>query len=309
MIKKNIGIIGCGNIAIEYLKVLKKIKYFNIYGITSKTNKNCIEVARKFSINKVFKNYYELSNDKNIDIIFILVSYKSIYEVCSKVIKFQKPFFLEKPPGLSLNQANKLYLLSTKFKVKNMVGFNRRYYSIFEKGKKIITSRGKLLGLSIEGHERAWNKKFNLNNWFFANSIHTIDLINYFGGEVKEKSIYTKRYNKLISNIALSFIFKSGAIGTYQSFWHSPGGWSVTLYGEGVTVIFKPLENGYYLLTNSNIPKSIKPDNKDLIYKPGFYKQMKIFEDYIANNKRNVDLQDLKSSFKTMQLMDKILHT
>jgi len=307
MKSQNIGIIGCGNIVIEYLKVLEKFKNLNVYGITSKTNKNCHKVAKEFSINKVFKNYYELSKDKNIDIIFILVSYKSIYEVCSKIIKFKKPFFIEKPPGLSLTQVNNLYLLAKKYKVKNMVGLNRRYYSIFEKGKELINSRGKLLGLSIEGHERAWNKKFNLNNWFFANSIHTIDLINFFGGDIKEKSFFVKKYNKVISNIVLSFIFKSGAIGTYQSFWYSPGGWSVTLYGEGIKVVYKPLEHGYYTLNNSNKQKNIKPDNKDLIYKAGFYRQMKAFEEYIINNIKHIDLQDLKSNLKTIKLMDNIL--
>ena len=308
MIKKNIGIIGCGNISIEYLKVLQKIKSFNVYGITSKTNKNCNKVAKQFSINKVFRNYLELASDTNIDIILVLVSYKSIYDVCSKIIKFQKPFFLEKPPGLSLSQAKHLSLLSYKFKVKNMIGLNRRYYYIFEKGKKIINSHGKLLGLSVEGHERAWNKKFNLKNWFIANSIHTIDLINFFGGEIKEKNFHTSSHNKVISNIVMSFVFKSGAVGSYQSFWHSPGGWSVTLYGEGVTVTFKPLEKGYYFLTNSNKAKLIKSNKNDLLYKVGFYKQMKVFEDYILKNKKHDDLQDLKSILKTIKLMDDVLN-
>ena len=74
MISRNIGIIGCGNIVTEYLQVLQKVKSFNVYGITSKTNKNCYDIAKKFSINKVFKNYNDLCKDNQIDIIFILVS-------------------------------------------------------------------------------------------------------------------------------------------------------------------------------------------------------------------------------------------
>ena len=180
MIKKNIGIIGCGNISIEYLKVLQKIKSFNVYGITSKTNKNCNKVAKQFSINKVFRNYLELASDTNIDIILVLVSYKSIYDVCSKIIKFQKPFFLEKPPGLSLSQAKHLSLLSYKFKVKNMIGLNRRYYSIFEKGKKysysemwyptveelinnnFITSVVSLASSSLRNLEKELNKSYKI---------------------------------------------------------------------------------------------------------------------------------------------------
>ena len=48
-------------------------------------------------------------------------------------------------------------------------------------------------------------------------------------------------------------MFKDGKIGTYQSNWYSPGGWLVKLYGEGVTVIFDPLESGYYKNTNNKL--------------------------------------------------------
>tara|TARA_Y100001970_G_C14211637_1_gene847284 strand:+ start:162 stop:1091 length:930 start_codon:yes stop_codon:yes gene_type:complete len=304
--KIKIGIIGSGNISVEYLKILQNFKTFDLQGITSKTNKNSFKLARKFRIKRVYYNYIEMAKSSDIDALFILVSYNKIYDVTSKIIKFRKPFFLEKPPGLSLSETKKLSLFATKYKVKNMVGFNRRFYSIFEKGKKIIESKGKLLGISIEGHERAWNKKFNLKNWLFANSIHTLDLINYFGGDISLKKIYIKNFRGLKSNITCNFKFKSGAIGLYQSFWFSPGGWSVKLYGEGVTVFFKPLENGYYYLEN-NIKKNILPNSYDLKYKPGFYKQLKVFENYLNKNKRDNNMHDLKSCLKTVKLIDNIL--
>ena len=304
--KINIGIIGCGGITIEYLKVFKLFRSFKIQGITSKTNKNCERIATKYKIKKIYKNYIEMAQDNKIDAIFILVSYKSIYEVSSSVMKYSKPLFIEKPPGLSLKETKKLSILAKKYKIKNMVGFNRRFYSIFEKGLNIISAKGKLLGLSIEGHERAWNKKFDLSKWLFANSIHTLDLVDYFGGKIKSKKSYVKRYKKLQSNIVCNFKFFSGTIGTYHSFWYSPGGWSVKLYGEGVTVVFKPLEKGYYYNNLSSQKKIIKPNNYDLKYKPGFYKQLKIFENYLLNNKKDIKMHDLQSCLKTIKLINAI---
>ncbi|MAT48418.1 MAG: hypothetical protein CMA27_01145 [Euryarchaeota archaeon] len=303
--KINIGIIGSGKITNEYLKILIKLKTFNLEGITSKTNKNSFKIAKRFKINKVYKNYKEMANSKNIDALFVLVSYNNIYKVTKEIIKYRKPIFIEKPPGLSLQETKKLFQLSKKHKVKNMVGLNRRYYSIFEKGKKIISSKGRLLGLSIEGHERAWSKNFRLNNWLFANSIHTLDLINFFGGNVDSKKIYINKYKGLNSNISCNFMFKSGALGLYQAFWYSPGGWSVKLYGEGVTVIFNPLEKGYYFLNDSK-KRVILPDKIDLLYKPGFYKQIKVFENYILKNKKDKNMHDLKSCLKTITLLDNI---
>ena len=48
----NLGIIGTGNIALEHLKVISKIKNLNPYGITSKTNKN----SKKWVIS-IFSKY------------------------------------------------------------------------------------------------------------------------------------------------------------------------------------------------------------------------------------------------------------
>ena len=72
-----------------------------------------------------------------------------------------------------------------------MVCFNRRHYSIFKKGIEIINKNGKLLGISIEGHERFWKVEQNYSKkikdkWIYANSIHTIDLLRFFGGDVKK---------------------------------------------------------------------------------------------------------------------------
>ena len=80
-----------------------------------------------------------------------------------------------------------------------MVGFNRRYYSIFHKGLDVIDKHGRLLGVSIEGHERFWkivNGGFPdtvKENWIYANSTHTIDLLRLLGGEIKSIHTLSKR--------------------------------------------------------------------------------------------------------------------
>ena len=71
-------------------------------------------------------------------------------------------------------------------------------------------------------------------------------------------------------------------------------------------MFFKPLENGYYYLEN-NIKKNILPNSYDLKYKPGFYKQLKVFENYLNKNKRDNNMHDLKSCLKTVKLIDNIL--
>ena len=144
----------------------------------------------------------------------ILVSSEEIYPVLNKIIPYRIPFFVEKPPGLNFFAIEKLCKKVKKYKLKNMVGFNRRYYSNFLKGINIINQHGKLLGITIEGHERYWKiekliSKKNKDNLLYSNSSHVIDLFRFFAGEIKSiKSFSTKRFNKkpdqFSSNLSLS---------------------------------------------------------------------------------------------------------
>ena len=147
--------------------------------------------------------------------------------------------------------------MAENYNTKNMVGFNRRYYSVFHEGIKIIKENGNLLGLSVEGHERFWKQTNNSilkelrDNWLYANSTHTIDLLRFFGGETESfNSISSTLKEKNGDQYVASMKFDSGALGTYTSHWYSPGGWSATLFGEGITVIFKPLEKGVWIDDN-----------------------------------------------------------
>ena len=101
-------------------------------------------------------------------------------------------------------------------------------------------------------------------NWIYGNSTYTIDLLRFFGGEITAIDAHSKRLNeKNGDQFVAAMEFESGALGTYTSHWYSPGGWSVFLYGEGVTVKFKPLEKGVWIDTEFREHK-ILPDKVDL---------------------------------------------
>ena len=98
--------------------------------------------------------------------------------------------------------------------------------------------------------------------------------------------------------------FESGALGTYTSHWFSPGGWSATLYGEGITVKFSPLEKGVWIDTGLR-EHEIYPDKVDLKYKPGFYRQMESFVEMVRKGCLNPPGMELGDAFETMLLAQK----
>ena len=282
-------------------------------GVTSRTISKAKELSNDYQIEHVCNNVYELIEKCAVDALLVFVSADQIFSLTKELIPLQIPLFIEKPPGLIPEQTNTLSKLAEKHGTKNMVGYNRRFYSIFHKGIEIIKNSGRLLGVSVEGHERFWkvvNRKPQniLDNWLYANGTHTIDLLRFFGGEITSFNTISKSFKERNGDQFVATVeFESGSLGTYTAYWYSPGGWSVTLYGEGVTVIFKPLEESKWIDTNFTEYK-IEPDELDKKYKPGFYGQLKAFCNMLKNGSLEWPGQDLAGALKTMQLAQKLLY-
>ncbi|MBD3271937.1 MAG: hypothetical protein GF384_05315 [Elusimicrobia bacterium] len=304
-----IGIIGAGNMARKHLAVIQALDNAEAVGITSRTMSKAHDVAKEFTISICVSSPEELVKKAQPDALMVLVSENQMTKVVQNVLSFRRPLFIEKPAGLTLDDNTMLAEEADKKGVPTMVGFNRRYYSIYKKGIDIINQHGPLLGLAIEGHERMWRirdgGKFSehvMEQWLYANSTHTIDLLRYFGGNISQihsfaRSIKEKKGDQFVAAVA----FENGAIGTYQANWYSPGGWKVLLYGDGVTVEYKPLESGRWIDKKFNIHE-IKPDEIDINFKPGLYRQLEAFTFLVRDNKKDDTMLDLKGSCKTMQL-------
>ncbi len=308
------ALIGAGWVAREHLAVLKSLADIDLVGISSRTLSKAQTLADEFGIRNIYANIDSLVKKSQPDALLILVSEDQIFPVARKALKFGLPLFLEKPAGLNPKQNLQLAKEAQKRKVLTMVGFNRRYYSIFHQGLKIIRQHGPLLGVFIEGHERMWRvrdaKKFSkkvLDHWIYANSTHTIDLLRFFGGEVKKvKAVSKRRFSEALGDQFAAVVeFKSGALGQYQAHWYSPGGWRVVLYGDGVTVEFKPLEKGTW--TDKNfVQHVIEPQDCDLKFKAGFYEQLVAFVKMVRGKKLSWPSVNLRESYKTMALAQKI---
>jgi len=304
-----LAIIGAGKISQEHLRVIKFINKFEVVGIYSRTSKKSHSLAKKFKIKNVYNSIEGMIEKEKPDAIAVFVSAENMYNVLKKIIKYKIPTFFEKPAGLSFNETIKLQKLSNKYKTKNMVGLNRRFYSVFRKGIKFLKKNGGIKGFLIEGHERFWKIKSSINkkvynNWIYANSIHTLDLLRFFGGEVKDFKSYSND-DGISKNFTISLKFKNNLIGTYLSNWNSPGGWSVTLYGRRFTVLFKPLEKGFIIDRKFKIKKII-PEKYDKKFKPGFYEQLITFRNLVLSGKLKKPGQSLDDLVNTIRLIKSI---
>ncbi len=306
-----LGIIGAGSIARKHLEAVAGIDWMRVVGLTSRTRSKAETLLNDFAIPDCCDDINELIESCRPDALLITVSADQMYSVTKEVFKRRLPFLMEKPPGLDPGETKRLAEIAGELSVPNMVGYNRRYYSIFHKGLNIIKEHGALLGVAIEGHERFWKIAGEVNDhirdrWIYVNSTHTIDLLRFFGGElVNVHALKNNHLEKRGDQFAAVMEFESGALGSYISYWYSPGGWGVRLFGEGVTVEFMPLEEGKWS-GQDLIAHSISPDEVDVLYKPGFLRQMEAFGKLVQTEILEWPGVGLQEAFKTMLLAKKI---
>ena len=102
----NWGIIGLGNVALEFAKAFKDTNNSKLIGISSNTQDKIQKFKEKFGINKeyCFSNYQDLLNSNNIDIVYIALPNSMHEEWILKSINNNKNILVEKPAFMNLSE-------------------------------------------------------------------------------------------------------------------------------------------------------------------------------------------------------------
>jgi len=305
--KLKILFIGAGNITKQHLTVLEKLIDLKHSWICSRTNSKSKKLANFFFMKHTEETYeyFLKKNKKNIDGIFILVSADHIFRVTKKILKFKIPVFIEKPPGLNIKQLNELNNLSIKYKTSNLVGYNRRHYSIIQKLKNKLKNE-KVISAHVEAHERFWllkktvKDKFILKNWITANTSHVFNLLIFLLGDFKKVISFSKNnFNKenIEVNTSALIEFKNKIFATFKTNWNVPGGFLIKIFCTKNTYILEPLEK-CIVINKKFKKKEIKSSEYDIVNKDGFYLQKKTFIKIINRKKYYNDLANILGTYK-----------
>ena len=136
----------------------------------------------------------------------------------------------------------------------------------------------------------------------FANSIHSVDLIRFFGGDVKK-----------IKSDSIPNEFKFQATGIcendiefcYSSNWNESKIWNITILADDIKIVFEPLEKGKIITKNDEI--EIIPSAEDIHFKPGFFSQLSYFlENVVTKNDTTWPGSNLEDHKKSIKLVEDI---
>lgn len=278
-------IIGAGNIALEYAHILSDLGVsYQVIGRGGKSAAAFVE----FTGHDVFIGGLDkyISEEPQIpDFAIIAVSVDQLSDVSARLLDYGvKKLLIEKPAAL-----NREELEAIVKKVKGQqayVAYNRRYLASVQSALDQIEEDGGVRSFHFEFTE--WPSRIlsyeqpprALENWFYLNSTHVVDLAFFIGGFPKEISCF----NSGSLDWHSPAVFGGAGITTdkvpfsYKADWGSAGRWSVEIMTSKRRFLFAPLEQlKEQRLNDVNVYNVEIDDSMDTKYKPGFFKQTKAF--------------------------------
>ena len=214
MKKVNWGIIGLGQIAIQFADAFKYVKNAKLKGISSRSLNNLVNFRKKFNIDKNFSflDYQDLINCREIDIIYIALPHSLHYNWIKKCIERNKKILVEKPATINLKEIEEIKNLVLKKEIFFAEGFMYRYHPQISKVLDLLNG-------SIIGNLLYMESYFGVNilekkNFFGFKKRKKIDETNRLfnkdlgGGAILDLGCYPVSFSLLISSLISKFNHK-----------------------------------------------------------------------------------------------------
>lgn len=272
-----VTIVGAGNMAREHARAFKNVPGVHLAGIYSRTRSKAEALAAEFGIERVYDSVADLYRGTHADLVIVAVFETAMSKVSKECFEYPWTVFLEKPPGYNLEDADIIYTAAKAKGRKVIVGLNRRFLSStqaaagdLEKnpGRRYIHVQDQQ---SLDVAASIGHPEVVVKNWMYANSIHLVDYIRFFGrGKVTAVRPIISWDPKNPWMVLAEVEFDSGDRAVYDGVWKGPGPWAVTIVTDGKRWEMRPLEKAVYQNRNERTLNPAEISKWDTDFKPGF---------------------------------------
>ena len=111
--KKNIGIVGCGNIAETYLEQITNYNNVHLVGLTDIVSERAQELADIYNC-AVYPDLKTMVADEKIDLVVNLTIHHVHAEIIEQILQANKHVYTEKPLAMNYKEAKCLVDLAEK---------------------------------------------------------------------------------------------------------------------------------------------------------------------------------------------------
>jgi predicted dehydrogenase len=325
MRKVKVGFVGAGVRAnVAHYPSLAEMEDVEIAAICDLRRDRLEATAEKYGVKNRFTDYKLMLKKMDLDAVYVIMFPDLLDPIVTDCLEEGLNVFIEKPPGMTLEETKRWASLARRNGCKTMVGFQRRFHPCVVHAKKILSERGRILYCAGTFHKHGewagYLGKFGGIS-LVLDVIHIVDLIRWIGGEVKAvHSLTGQIYSQVEDHMnfyTAIFEFESGGVGILNSNRtaggrvlrfeaHSKG---ISAYGDipgfrGIDRLMILRDNQPYqtaeIIRNEEL---IEPDAPDTHY-DGTFQMNRHFIDCIKMDKQPV--ANFEDAAGTMEVIEKI---
>jgi predicted dehydrogenase len=122
------GIVGFGFMGPQHAEAMQRLGFVDVAAVCSTTPELAREKASRLGISRVYANYEDLLDDRDIDVIDIVTPTRLHHPIAMAALSRGKHVIVDKPLALNLEQAREMRNAARAAGVVHAVTFNYRYH-------------------------------------------------------------------------------------------------------------------------------------------------------------------------------------
>lgn len=301
-VREGVLLVGAGQIAIEYAKVLRALNIpFTVVGRGKQSSKRFFEATSQKPVSGGLERFLG-GNTPHFMRAIVAVNIENLVPCTKQLLSAGvKKILIEKPGALTPGELSEVNILAKMNSADVFISYNRRFFASTIHAKEIIVNDGGVTSFTFDFTE--WSHIIEKlptsgdvkKRWFIANSSHVADLAFFLAGVPEKISCNVSgsvAWHPSAATFSGSGTTTTGALFSYHANWAGPGRWGVEVVTRNHRLIFRPLEQLHIMDQKTVTIAAAEIDySEDLEYKPGFYQQVKVFLSHDTNNLQTLENQ------------------
>jgi virulence factor len=286
------------------------------------------ETAKRWGVPKTYQRMEEMVEEEDPDALYIIMGPNAVQEPVMYALGQGKHVFIEKPPGVTLNQIKLFAHHAGLNNCLTMVGFQRRFLPAITVLKARVEERGPIHSVAVANLKSTRNFDAPASNSVLdqltSDGMHAVDNLRWLaGGEVERVSshVRTRYIPGPVANAVMAQVeFDNGTVGQLH-YSHvtggaplgegatAPGVFRAEIFGRNITA-FVDAERQSWIAADNQPPEIFesssfaKPFGAGYNYWLGFWHETRHFVDCVKAGKQ--PSSNFGDAVKTWELIERI---
>lgn len=212
----NIGVIGYGRHSTAKLYPAFLLAGAEISCVLTRSLASAKTAAAALGADRYYDDIDNMLEKEGLDAVIICVEPEDQVPLTVRCVRAGVAVFVEKPLGMSADEALQVSAVSEECNIPVMVGFMKRFAPAYERLAELIADRdafGRILTIDAAFSFAPWTTELRVDSFLQQGAIHMLDILLALFGDATVKAGHS---NSVASDIGLAYTlqFAGGAAGS-----------------------------------------------------------------------------------------------